>query len=83
MSAFSKFEALLNSLINSEGIDEDGVMDGYPIETYFHLTEAILAKNLTTGDLYVEISFDDGGFNGAVRIPAQKWIDMADKLRTL
>jgi hypothetical protein len=74
-------QEFLDSPINSHRVREDGTMEDYVVETYFHLMHTFFADAAEDGTEYVEVSFDDGGIDGALRIPKVAWISMADKLR--
>lgn len=73
-------QEVLDSPINSHRVREDGTMEDYVVETYFHLTHTMFADVAEDGTGYVEVSFDDGGIDGALRIPTAAWLRMAKRL---
>ena len=59
-------------------VDDEGATSGYGVETYLCRIETVHQRE---GEDFVRVALDSGGgYNCEVRIPVQKWREIASKL---
>jgi len=56
---------------NFSDVRDDGTLRGTTVETHLHLAESISLVQDNNGKEYIQIIFDCGGYDGAVRVPIE------------